>query len=121
MSPAGGCDVPPVPVTTRVNALETKPSSPVASRTGIDRYFDWSFYSQWTRDQSAVSADIFIAEALAFFGVPVRREPSRLPYLSLTGVASRGLEETRAEWDPAKAANETDPELRKSCAINMLR
>ncbi len=37
---------------------------------GIERYFDWSFYSQGTRDQSAVSADTFIAEALGFFGDP---------------------------------------------------
>ena len=37
---------------------------------GIARYFDWSFYSQCTRDQSAVSADLFIAAALAFFGDP---------------------------------------------------
>ena len=37
---------------------------------GIECYFDWSFYSQGTRDQSAVSADVFIAEALAFFGDP---------------------------------------------------
>jgi len=35
---------------------------------GIARYFDWSFYSQGTRDQSAASADTFIAEALVFFG-----------------------------------------------------
>jgi len=37
---------------------------------GIERYFDWSFYSQGTKDQSAVSADVFIAEALKFFGDP---------------------------------------------------
>ena len=37
---------------------------------GIGCYFDWSFYSQGTREQSAVSADTFIAEALAFFGDP---------------------------------------------------
>ena len=37
---------------------------------GIERYFDWSFYSQGTQDQSAASADTFIAEALAFFGDP---------------------------------------------------
>ncbi|MFT5467297.1 MAG: hypothetical protein ACI8UO_002401 [Verrucomicrobiales bacterium] len=38
------------------------------------RVFDWSFYSQGTRGvgggESAVSADSFIAEALAFFGDP---------------------------------------------------
>ena len=37
---------------------------------GIERYFDWSFYSQGTREQSAVSADTFIAEALDFFDDP---------------------------------------------------
>nr|VFK51865.1 MAG: AAA ATPase domain-containing protein [Candidatus Kentron sp. TUN] len=34
------------------------------------RYFDWSFYSQGTRDRSSVSSDTFIATALAFFGDP---------------------------------------------------
>jgi nucleoside phosphorylase/tetratricopeptide (TPR) repeat protein len=32
--------------------------------------FDWSFYSQGTRDVGAVSADNFIREALLFFGDP---------------------------------------------------
>src|SRR6185503_16420313 len=31
---------------------------------GAERVFDWSFYSQGTRDQGAASADTFIAEAL---------------------------------------------------------
>jgi len=35
---------------------------------GFERVFDWSFYSQGTREQGAASADSFIAEALAFFG-----------------------------------------------------
>jgi tetratricopeptide (TPR) repeat protein len=35
---------------------------------GIARIFDWSFYSQGTRDQSIVSSDTFIASALRFFG-----------------------------------------------------
>jgi len=35
---------------------------------GFDRVFDWSFYSQGTREQGAASADSFIAEALKFFG-----------------------------------------------------
>ena len=30
---------------------------------GVDRYFDWSFYSQGTREQGAASADMFIATA----------------------------------------------------------
>jgi tetratricopeptide (TPR) repeat protein len=37
---------------------------------GVERYFDWSFYSQGTREQSQASADFFIAQALAFFGDP---------------------------------------------------
>jgi hypothetical protein len=35
---------------------------------GIARVFDWSFYSQGTRDQGIVSSDNFIAVALKFFG-----------------------------------------------------
>ena len=31
-------------------------------------YFDWSFYSQGTRDQATASSDAFIAAALGFFG-----------------------------------------------------
>jgi hypothetical protein len=37
---------------------------------GAERVFDWSFYSQGTRDQSSASADTFIAEALRTFGDP---------------------------------------------------
>ena len=37
---------------------------------GAERVFDWSFYSQGTRDQSAASADTFIAAALRTFGDP---------------------------------------------------
>lgn len=43
----------------------------------IERYFDWSFYSQGTRREGdpagadkAASADIFVKEALEFFGEP---------------------------------------------------
>ncbi len=35
---------------------------------GAERVFDWSFYSQGTREQGAASADTFIAAALEFFG-----------------------------------------------------
>jgi tetratricopeptide (TPR) repeat protein len=35
---------------------------------GCDAVFAWSFYSQGTREQTAVSSDLFLAEALAFFG-----------------------------------------------------
>jgi hypothetical protein len=37
---------------------------------GAERVFDWSFYSQGTREQGAASADTFIAEALQAFGDP---------------------------------------------------
>ncbi|MCX5644699.1 MAG: ATP-binding protein [Phycisphaerae bacterium] len=37
---------------------------------GAERVFDWSFYSQGTREQGAASADTFIAKALEFFGDP---------------------------------------------------
>ncbi len=43
------------------------------------RYLDWSFYSQGTRDQSAASADAFVAAALAFFGdEELARSPASL-------------------------------------------
>ncbi len=35
---------------------------------GCDAAFAWSFYSQGTRDQGDASADVFLAEALRFFG-----------------------------------------------------
>jgi hypothetical protein len=35
---------------------------------GCDAVFAWSFYSQGTRDQTAVSSDAFLAAALTFFG-----------------------------------------------------
>jgi tetratricopeptide (TPR) repeat protein len=35
---------------------------------GCDSVFAWSFYSQGTREQTAVSSDSFLAEALKFFG-----------------------------------------------------
>jgi tetratricopeptide (TPR) repeat protein len=37
---------------------------------GAERVFDWSFYSQGTREQGAASADTFVAKALEFFGDP---------------------------------------------------
>ncbi|GAA4798496.1 hypothetical protein GCM10023307_25770 [Lysobacter hankyongensis] len=38
--------------------------------TGVERYFDWSFYSQGTGESRQTSADLFIAKALEFFGDP---------------------------------------------------
>jgi hypothetical protein len=37
---------------------------------GVERYFDWSFYSQGTGESRQTSADLFINEALTFFGDP---------------------------------------------------
>jgi tetratricopeptide (TPR) repeat protein len=42
--------------------------------------FDWSFYSQGTRDRGAVSADNFVREALHFFGDPVLAEGNASPW-----------------------------------------
>ncbi len=36
----------------------------------VERYFDWSFYSQGTGESRQHSADLFIAKALEFFGDP---------------------------------------------------
>jgi tetratricopeptide (TPR) repeat protein/pimeloyl-ACP methyl ester carboxylesterase len=35
---------------------------------GFEVVFDWSFYSQGTREQAAPSSDLFLKEALTFFG-----------------------------------------------------
>ena len=43
-------------------------------------YFDWSFYSQGTREQGAASADSFIAAALAFFGDPGMAKSATSPW-----------------------------------------
>ena len=37
---------------------------------GVDRYFDWSFYSQGTGESRQTSSDLFIQEALKFFDDP---------------------------------------------------
>jgi hypothetical protein len=37
---------------------------------GVERYFDWSFYSQGTGESRQTSADLFINEALKFFDDP---------------------------------------------------
>ena len=41
---------------------------------GCDAAFAWSFYSQGTREQTAVSSDLFLREALTFFGDPTMAE-----------------------------------------------
>ncbi|MEZ5942435.1 MAG: hypothetical protein R3C18_13660 [Planctomycetaceae bacterium] len=35
---------------------------------GVERYFDWSFYSQGTGESRQTSADLFVQKALEFFG-----------------------------------------------------
>jgi hypothetical protein len=35
---------------------------------GAERVFDWSFYSQGTKETTAASSDAFVAKALKFFG-----------------------------------------------------
>jgi len=37
---------------------------------GCDAVFAWSFYSQGTREEAAASSDVFLKEALTFFGDP---------------------------------------------------
>ena len=37
---------------------------------GVERYFDWSFYSQGTGESRQTSSDLFIQEALTFFDDP---------------------------------------------------
>ncbi len=37
---------------------------------GVERYYDWSFYSQGTGDTRQTSSDLFINDALTFFGDP---------------------------------------------------
>lgn len=44
---------------------------------GCDAAFAWSFYSQGTREQMAASSDLFLAEALRFFGDPNMAQSSQ--------------------------------------------
>src|SRR5882757_3068197 len=41
---------------------------------GCDAAFAWSFYSQGTREQLAASSDLFLKEALTFFGDDADKE-----------------------------------------------
>jgi tetratricopeptide (TPR) repeat protein len=43
-------------------------------------YFDWSFYSQGTREQSSASADPFVDAALRFFGDEATADSARSPW-----------------------------------------
>lgn len=46
---------------------------------GCDAVFAWSFYSQGTRDQVAASSDLFLKEALSFFGDDADKEFAASP------------------------------------------
>ena len=88
---------------------------------GFERAFAWSFYSQGTREQ-ATSADLFVAEALRFFGDrgPANRDPwekgERLAGLvaaQRTLLVLDGLEPLQAEAsDHALRGAIKDPALR---------
>ncbi len=56
----------------------------VAAQAGRDfdgaDYFDWSFYSQGTREQGGASADTFVAAALEFFGDPRMAKSAASPW-----------------------------------------
>ena len=41
---------------------------------GCDSAFAWSFYSQGTREQAAASSDLFLKEAITFFGDEADKE-----------------------------------------------
>lgn len=43
-------------------------------------YFDWSFYSQGTREEGSASADAFVDKALRFFGDEAMAESTRSPW-----------------------------------------
>jgi tetratricopeptide (TPR) repeat protein len=47
---------------------------------GFERVFDWSFFSQGTREQGGPSAEGFVAEALRFFGDEVMADSAASPW-----------------------------------------
>jgi len=47
---------------------------------GCDTAFAWSFYSQGSREQAAVSSDFFLNESLTFFGDPAMAESTQGVY-----------------------------------------
>ncbi|MHC4696035.1 MAG: TIR domain-containing protein [Planctomycetota bacterium] len=55
------------PATTSL-VFEWMARQSAAGWLGFERVFDWSFYSQGTREEGAPSADAFVAKALEFFG-----------------------------------------------------
>jgi tetratricopeptide (TPR) repeat protein len=47
---------------------------------GAERVFDWSFYSQGTKETTAASGDVFVAKALEFFGDPEMVQSAASPW-----------------------------------------
>lgn len=47
---------------------------------GAERVFDWSFYSQGTKETTAASGDVFVAKALEFFGDPEMAKSAASPW-----------------------------------------
>ncbi len=47
---------------------------------GAERVFEWSFYSQGTREGGAASADTFVTDALEFFGDPEMATSAASPW-----------------------------------------
>src|SRR5438105_10088998 len=47
---------------------------------GFERVFDWSFFSQGTREQGGASAEGFVAEALRFFGDAAMAQSAASPW-----------------------------------------
>lgn len=62
---------------------------------GCDAAFAWGFYSQGTRDQSAASSDVFLKEALTFFGDDADKEFAA----SSAGAFEKGQRLARAVGD----------------------
>ncbi len=53
---------------------------PVVGWPGFERVFDWSFYSQGTREQGGASGDAFVAKALEFFGDAALAQSAASPW-----------------------------------------
>ena len=75
----------------------------VGARTGrrFEAAFAWSFYSQGTREQVGASSDLFLAEALKFFG-GAAIEGARAATTRASG-SRRSIGDKRALLDPRRA------------------
>ncbi len=63
---------------------------------GVERYFDWSFYSQGTGESRQTSSDLFIQEALKFFDDPDPIKGS--PWERVGLLADVGVEVVEPPW-----------------------